>query len=262
MKLVYYKAPESETSDIKEILSSDKISVDIRVFDEQCELDYIKENLPDKIIFEEQAIPFAFDMFNEMISEEIPSYNPDISIYHTKSGIITTKDFFLKKPYSNENVIKAVLSEYDCIDKYGKINMRLLVSGILSELGIPIHMSGYRYLREAILIAIYNPDAIDNITKEIYPVVEKHLKVQRSSAERSMRHAIETVWDKSDSVYFRLYFRRKKKPSNSLFISTISKDIRFYYREEIENEIRIAESCRKYLKSKKTKINKKPYSKI
>ena len=253
MKLVYYKYPESDSSEIKEILSFDKISLDIRVFDEQNELDYIKEKLPDRIIFEEKAVPFAFDIFLEMISEEIPSYNPDIFVYHTDSGIITSKDLFLKKPYSSENAVKAILSEYECIDKYEKINMSSLISGILSELKIPVHMSGYRYLREAILISVYNPHTLENITKTIYPIIENRFKLPRGSSERSMRHAIETVWDRSDSVYFRLYFKRKKKPSNSLFISTISKNIRFYYREEIENEIRITESCRKYLKKKKVK---------
>lgn len=252
MRLVYYKNPESDMEYIREILSSDKLNIDIRVFDEETESDYIRENKPDTIIFEESAVPFGMPMFFDILCDEM-IYNPEIFVYRPKSGILTKKDFVLEKPFSTSDVVKAVMSDYNCIDKYGNLDMRALISGILTELRIPSHVSGYRYLREAILITVYNPLSLDNVTNNIYTAVGRKCNTTSLSAvERSIRHAIEMAWDRADAVHFHLYFQTKKKPSNLLFISLVTNEIRKHYEKEIEKEIEIIESCKRYSKKKKS----------
>ena len=250
MKIVYYRNPESEHQPVGSIISPDEADVVVKCFDCENEFSYIKANHPDIIIFEKSAMPFAVSVFYELISSE-EGYSPKVLVYHPDEKAVDFKDYEPDKPFGKFGIVDAVESEYDCTDNNGKRDMKLLVSGILSELGIPSHISGYRYLRKAVLISVYNPKAVNSITKEIYPVIERHFKISRGSAERSMRHAIESVWDKTNSVHLKLYFSRRKKPSNSVFISFVSEDIRNHYEKEIEKEIEIRESCRKYARRKK-----------
>lgn len=254
MKIVYYKNPESEYQPFGNIISPDEANIAIKCFDSENELSYIEENRPDIIVFEDSAIPFAMSVFFELISSE-GNYSPKVLVYHPETKTVDPENP-VSKPFGKFGIVDAVESEYDCVDADGKHDIKAIVSGILSELGIPIHISGYRYLRKAVLISLYNPDSMNNITKDIYPAVEKHFRVSRGSAERAMRHAIESVWDKSDSVYFKLYFSRRKKPTNSIFISVVSDDIRNHYEKEIAKEIEIRESCRKYAIRKKKCRNK------
>lgn len=256
MKIVYYKNPESEYHPVGSIISPDEADIAIKCFDSENELSYIKEHLPDIIIFEESAMPFAMSVFFELISSE-ENYSPKVLVYYPDEKTAGFKDYKTDEPFGKFGIVDSVESEYDCLDDDGKHDMKALVSGILSELGIPVHISGYRYLKKAVLISLYNPEAVNSITKDIYPVIERQFKTSRGSAERSMRHAIESVWDKSDSFCLKLYFSRRKKPSNSVFISIVSDDIRNHCKAEIEKEIEIRESCRKYARRKKKCVYKK-----
>jgi len=256
MKIVYYKNPESEYQPVSSIISPDEADVVVKCFDCENEFSYIKEHLPDIIIFEKSAMPFAMSVFFELISSD-KDYSPKVLVYHHDEGKTDFKDYKSDEPFGRFGIIDSVESEYDCIDTDGKCDMKSLVSGVLSKLGIPAHISGYRYLRKAILISLYNPESMNNITKDIYPTIEKQFKVSRGSAERSMRHAIESIWDKSNSICLKLYFSRRKKQSNSVFISVVSEDIRNHYEREIEKEIEIIESCRKYARRKKKCMHKR-----
>ena len=254
MKIVYYKNPESEYRSFDDIVSSGEADVVLRCFDSESELSYIDEHRPDIIIFEDSAIPFAISAFLELIPSD-ETYSPKVLVHHPETRTFNPQNSS-PEPFGKFGIVDLVESEYDCTDDYGKCDMKSLVSGILSELGISVHISGYRYLRKAVLISLYNPSAVKNITKDIYTVIEKYFRVSRGTAERAMRHAIESVWDKSDSIHLRFYFSRRKKPTNSLFISIVSEDIRNHYEKEIANEIEIRESCRKYARRKKKLRNK------
>lgn len=255
MKIVYYKNPESEYCPLNSSDFSDDADIVIKCFDCENELLYIKEYHPDIIVFEKSAMPFAMSVFYELISSE-ENYSPKVFVYYSEEKTVDLNDYEPEKPFGRFGIVDMVESEYDCMDDDGKHDMKLLVSGVLSELGIPVRISGYRYLRKAVLISLYNREALNSITKEIYSVVGKQFRVSVSSVERSMRHAIESVWDKSDSIYMKLYFSRRKKPSNSVFISVVSEDIGNHCRTEIEKQLEILESCRKYARRKKKCRNK------
>ena len=101
------------------------------------------------------------------------------------------------------------------------------VTSIIHEIGVPAHIKGYQYLREAILIAVADMDVINAVTKVLYPEVAKRYGTTASRVERAIRHAIEVAWDRGDLETLQKYFgytvsNAKGKPTNSEFIAMIA----------------------------------------
>ena len=93
--------------------------------------------------------------------------------------------------------------------------------------GVPAHIKGYQYLREAIIIAVNDMDVINAITKVLYPQVAKAFSTTPSRVERAIRHAIEVAWDRGDLDTLQRFFgytvsNTKGKPTNSEFIALIA----------------------------------------
>ena len=86
------------------------------------------------------------------------------------------------------------------------VNMEAMVTSIIHEIGVPAHIKGYQYLREAILIAINDMDVINAITKVLYPQVAKTFSTTPSRVERAIRHAIEVAWDRGDLETLQKFF--------------------------------------------------------
>ena len=111
--------------------------------------------------------------------------------------------------------------------KRGSTNIETLVTGIIHEIGVPAHIKGYQYLREAIIIAVEDMDVINAITKVLYPQVAKTFQTTPSRVERAIRHAIEVAWDRGDLDTLQRFFgytvsNTKGKPTNSEFIALIA----------------------------------------
>jgi len=108
-----------------------------------------------------------------------------------------------------------------------KNSIETMVTGIIHEIGVPAHIKGYQYLREAIIIAVEDMDVINAITKVLYPQVAKAFGTTPSRVERAIRHAIEVAWDRGDLDTLQKYFgytvsNTKGKPTNSEFIALIA----------------------------------------
>ena len=108
-----------------------------------------------------------------------------------------------------------------------KTSIESLVTGIIHEIGVPAHIKGYQYLREAIIIAVNDMDVINAITKVLYPQVAKTFGTTPSRVERAIRHAIEVAWDRGDLDTLQRFFgytvsNTKGKPTNSEFIALIA----------------------------------------
>ena len=108
-----------------------------------------------------------------------------------------------------------------------KTTIESMVTGIIHEIGVPAHIKGYQYLREAIIIAVNDMDVINAITKVLYPQVAKTFQTTPSRVERAIRHAIEVVWDRGDLDTLQRFFgytvsNTKGKPTNSEFIALIA----------------------------------------
>ncbi len=108
-----------------------------------------------------------------------------------------------------------------------KTSIESMVTGIIHEIGVPAHITGYQYLREAIIIAVNDMDVINAITKVLYPQVAKTFGTTPSRVERAIRHAIEVAWDRGDLDTLQKFFgytvsNTKGKPTNSEFIALIA----------------------------------------
>ncbi len=106
-------------------------------------------------------------------------------------------------------------------------NVEAMVTSIIHEIGVPAHIKGYQYLREAIMIAVNDMDVINAITKVLYPQVAKTFATTPSRVERAIRHAIEVAWDRGDLETLQRFFgytvsNTKGKPTNSEFIALIA----------------------------------------
>ncbi|MBO5034395.1 MAG: sporulation transcription factor Spo0A [Oscillospiraceae bacterium] len=111
------------------------------------------------------------------------------------------------------------------------------VTSIIHEIGVPAHIKGYQYLREAILIAVEDMDVINAVTKVLYPEVAKRFGTTASRVERAIRHAIEVAWDRGDLETLQRYFgytvsNAKGKPTNSEFIAMIADKLQLEQREK------------------------------
>ena len=109
--------------------------------------------------------------------------------------------------------------------------IELVVTDIIHQIGVPAHIKGYHYLREAIMLSIESNDYINSITKLLYPTVAKKFSTTSSRVERAIRHAIEVAWDRGDVDILNSYFgftihNGRGKPTNSEFIAMIADKVR------------------------------------
>ena len=110
-------------------------------------------------------------------------------------------------------------------------SIETLVTNIIHEVGVPAHIKGYQYIREAITIAINDMEVINSITKQLYPMLAKKFKTTPSRVERAIRHAIEVAWsrgqvDVNNSMFGNTISSNKGKPTNSEFIAMIADKLR------------------------------------
>ena len=111
-----------------------------------------------------------------------------------------------------------------------------LVTAVIHEIGVPAHIKGYQYVREAILIAVEDIEVINAVTKVLYPEVARRYNTTPSRVERAVRHAIEVAWDRGDLETLQKYFgytvsNTKGKPTNSEFIAMIADRLRLQRRQ-------------------------------
>lgn len=109
--------------------------------------------------------------------------------------------------------------------------LEVMITDIIHQIGVPAHIKGYHYLREAIMLSIKNEEAINSVTKVLYPTVAKKYATTSSRVERAIRHAIEVAWDRGDIDVLNAYFgftvnNDRGKPTNSEFIAMIADKIR------------------------------------
>ena len=110
------------------------------------------------------------------------------------------------------------------------------VTDMIHEIGVPAHIKGYQYLREAIMMSVEDSEMLSSITKVLYPSIAKKYQTTSSRVERAIRHAIEVAWSRGrmetlDALFGYTINTGKGKPTNSEFIALIADKIRLQYRE-------------------------------
>lgn len=113
----------------------------------------------------------------------------------------------------------------------GQINIEAKITNIIHEIGVPAHIKGYQYLREAIAMVIEDIELLGAITKELYPNIAKKYNTTPSRVERAIRHAIEVAWsrgkvDTINKIFGYTVHTDKGKPTNSEFIAMVADKLR------------------------------------
>ncbi len=148
-------------------------------------------------------------------------------------------NYYILKPFDLEDLEKRIheitnkKNENKNIDFYNS-NIQVSITKMLHELGIPSHIKGYQYIREAVNIIFKNPEVIGGITKELYPELATKFSTTVSRVERAIRHAIEVSWNRGNLDFMEELFGYsvdidKAKPTNSEFIVTIADKLRLDY---------------------------------
>lgn len=119
-------------------------------------------------------------------------------------------------------------------------NLETDVTNIIHEIGVPAHIKGYQYLRDAIILSVNDMEMLNSITKVLYPTIAKRHQTTPSRVERAIRHAIEVAWsrgkmDTIDELFGYTVSTGKGKPTNSEFIALIADKIRLEYKNRSLN---------------------------
>ena len=144
-------------------------------------------------------------------------------------------NYFILKPFELDDLEKKIYDVFKkksdkSIDFYNS-NLQVSISKLLHDLGIPSHIKGYQFLRDAVNMLFDNPEIIGGITKELYPELANKYNTTVSRVERSIRHAVEVSWNRGDLKLMENIFGHsvdidKAKPTNSEFIVTIADKLR------------------------------------
>ncbi|NMB23970.1 MAG: sporulation transcription factor Spo0A [Firmicutes bacterium] len=132
------------------------------------------------------------------------------------------------------------ITENMITDALGNTLVERMIAERITELGVPAHYKGYRYLKDAIAMVIYDVELLGQMTKVLYPTVAKNHQSTSAKVERSMRHAIETAWSRGDMEILHRAFgysvdANRGRPSNSSFVAKIADDIRLELRAKGED---------------------------
>ena len=149
--------------------------------------------------------------------------------------------YYILKPFDLSDLEKRV---YDITKKennnknidFYTSNLQVAITKMLHELGIPSHIKGYQYIREAVNIIFENPSVIGGITKELYPELAQKFNTTTSRVERAIRHAIEVSWNRGNLDFMEEIFGYsvdidKAKPTNSEFMVTIADKLRLDFHQ-------------------------------
>lgn len=159
--------------------------------------------------------------------------------------------YYMLKPFEKEMIVERVktaksynkrlpdnkkfVAAYEDKKKFMDRNIESDVTNIIHDVGVPAHIKGYQYLREAIIMSVNDPEMLNSITKILYPTIAKTFQTTSSRVERAIRHAIEVAWNRGkmdtiDELFGYTINAEKGKPTNSEFIALIADKIRLEYK--------------------------------
>lgn len=159
--------------------------------------------------------------------------------------------YYIMKPFDNEMILNRIKhfrdnrtrrpgvilkpEKQDFSVELKNRNLEMDVTSIIHEIGVPAHIKGYQYLRDAIIMSVEDMEMLNSITKILYPTIAKKHQTTPSRVERAIRHAIEVAWsrgkmDTIDELFGYTVSTGKGKPTNSEFVALIADKIRLEYK--------------------------------
>ena len=249
-----------DNKDFCDILSDffhDKEEIDVSfiVNDGIKTIDAIKEHLPEVLVLD-MIMPHldGLGVLEELNAMELPIYPRIIVLSAVGQETITQKaihlgaEYYIVKPFSFDILLKRIhqLSGNEVCEE-GKISfarailnnqesnvhedLEIDITNIIHEVGVPAHIKGYQYLRDAITMVVEDMDLLGAVTKELYPAIAQRNNTTPSRVERAIRHAIEVAWNRGkietiNSLFGYTVQNDKGKPTNSEFIAIIADKLR------------------------------------
>ena len=227
-----------ESQRILEELSTDENAFEINIASSgKNAIDMIKSNTYDLMIVDLilpeidgfEVIEVAREINRKMSIIVISALSSDIFVKKaTNMGV----SYFMLKPISHDILLKRI---NDIFDERKAIEDRSLsnreieekITNIFITVGIPAHIKGYQFLREAIKLSMVNPEIINSITKKLYPTIAEKFDTSASKVERAIRHAIEVAWNRGkieniNSVFGLTVYSNNEKPTNGEFIALVA----------------------------------------
>ncbi len=136
---------------------------------------------------------------------------------------------------SGRKTLRTAEKETEVLPKALSYDLERDVTDMIHEIGVPAHIKGYQYLREAIMMSVEDPEMLGSITKVLYPTIARKYQTTSSRVERAIRHAIEVAWNRGkmetlDAMFGYTINTGNGKPTNSEFIALIADKIRMQYR--------------------------------
>lgn len=221
-------------------------------------LDEIKEKVPDVLVLD-LIMPHldGFGVLEALNNLELKSYPRVIMVSAVGQDSIIQKavslgaEYFLVKPINLSILVKRIkqimntdLEEEKSVeDKHNlrkaivykdavkQNDLEIDITNLIHEIGVPAHIKGYQYLRDAITLVVGDMDMLSAVTKELYPSIAKINNTTPSRVERAIRHAIEVAWNRGKIETINTLFgytvkNDKGKPTNSEFIAIIADKLR------------------------------------
>lgn len=170
----------------------------------------------------------------------------------TEDAFLLGASYYIMKPFDHDMLLGRIQSlkedrqkrktevrkvaPYETKMAYIERNLETDVTNMIHEIGVPAHIKGYQYLRDAIMMAVEDMNMLNSITKILYPTIAKNHQTTPSRVERAIRHAIEVAWsrgkmDTIDELFGYTVSVGKGKPTNSEFIALIADKIRLDYKK-------------------------------
>ena len=230
---IYFADTEEELA--KYFSTSEKFAVVGKSTDGNEVVNDVKLLKPDFLVMEVLLSGMDGFMVLESLKKELKEAMPKVIFISnlSHSGFVSKAikegaSYFMVKPVSPENLEMRLkdLSETKPIAQ-GEKQLDEKISNIFISIGIPAHIKGYHFLREAVKLAVEEPEIIGSITKRLYPTIAERFDTSSSKVERGMRHAIEVAWNRGkieniNSLFGLKIYNSNEKPTNGELIALIA----------------------------------------
>lgn len=219
----------------------------------------IKEKEPDVVVLDiimpkVDGLSVMEQFFHDKEGRKTPSFIVVSAVGQeriTEDAFSLGADYYMLKPFDNQMLLNRIKHIRRVGEKrvrdvnrqpvreeagtYSGRNLETDVTNVIHEIGVPAHIKGYQYLRDAIILSVNDMEMLNSITKILYPTIAKKHQTTPSRVERAIRHAIEVAWsrgkmDTIDELFGYTVSTGKGKPTNSEFIALIADKIRLEYK--------------------------------
>lgn len=228
------------------VMRAHTLDVQVVTKDGREVLSAIEQSRPDVVIMD-FFLPHldAIGVLHGMQKMNLPK-NPQVMVMSSfdnpnleREALLAGADYYFLKPFDADEMSDRILAlngkvQIEPLHRHAapapsapQSSLEMQVTEIIHQIGVPAHIKGYQYIRDAIIMAINDDDIINAVTKRLYPAVAKKHGTTSSRVERAIRHAIEVAWDRGDVDVLNSYFgytihNGRGKPTNSEFIAMIS----------------------------------------